>query len=406
MNDSNQAVNPTSTAITKAINPDIKPSKDWYDRKEGDKQLMTLEEMNHLDPTALQMLARSAGVTFEEFVTEVTWQDRNRLKVKQLAEQQSRLGFYGSMFAAISYPPKELKSKDGSPVTRWTSTNGRDTLILTGGYRNKMVRKGSRVSFVKNDEGNDIVEPCPLPYGMIPRLFFLYLSRLWKERQQQGIRDRRIDLGFCLKDLCLSIGLTVTGPNYAALSDQISRVLHSSIGYERITEEQAMTHQPQPFAEKTGLVFEQSGEQLSFLPSWFVLSEDMAKVLDDSMPVDLTHLKEFGKDVLAFDLYTWLNWRLFSLHHPVTISYAALYKQFGSNYKRPGDFKVKLKQAWGKVYPLFPPVIDPKMNTIIADCPLKLTQKGVYLTDTPLPVISRTVSKLKAKQFQKIMAGK
>ena len=77
------------------------------------------------------------------------------------------------------------------------------------------------------------------------------------------------------------------------------------------------------------------------------------------MPLDLNILKALKRSSLGLDLYLWLTYRTFTLRHPLRLSWARLYRQFGAKPAKANDNRtvqdfrkgclresIKIKTAW------------------------------------------------------------
>jgi hypothetical protein len=63
------------------------------------------------------------------------------------------------------------------------------------------------------------------------------------------------------------------------------------------------------------------------------------EIVHHPVPIDLRALKALSRSPLALDIYTWLTYRMSYLRREVTIPWAGLQAQFGSDYRRTRDFK-------------------------------------------------------------------
>ena len=61
------------------------------------------------------------------------------------------------------------------------------------------------------------------------------------------------------------------------------------------------------------------------------------EILQHPVPLDLNILKALKRSSLGLDLYLWLTYRTFTLRHPLRLSWARLYRQFGAEPARAND---------------------------------------------------------------------
>ena len=83
------------------------------------------------------------------------------------------------------------------------------------------------------------------------------------------------------------------------------------------------------------------------------------EIIQHPVPLDLNILKALKRSSLGLDLYLWLTYRTFTLRHPLRLSWARLYRQFGAEPARANDNRtvqdfrkgclrelIKIKTAW------------------------------------------------------------
>ena len=83
------------------------------------------------------------------------------------------------------------------------------------------------------------------------------------------------------------------------------------------------------------------------------------EIIHHPVPLDMNILKALKRSSLGLDLYLWVTYRTFTLKHPMRLSWARLYRQFGVNLTQAGgtltvnDFRKdclrelkKIKIAW------------------------------------------------------------
>lgn len=290
-------------------------------------------------------------------------------------KQSNEIGFYGSLFASVSFPARTPKKR------YWTRTNGRDTLIIEAGTAPKISRK----NIVKDEDGNQVREPLLIPAGIIPRHIMLYFSYVWVIRRQKGEQSKTINLGNSLNDFLRRINMPKGGKSYRLLLEQVRRLFNCRIGTTRESNKGYKEQAPTPIITEQDIWWvDQKPDQQTILPSTITISDSLAGILDKSFPLNLETVQTIGKNVLAFDLYAWLTSRHYSLTKPVTITFEKLHEQFGAEYKEIRMFKAKLKKAFELVKTHY------NHNSILTDSGIELRKSK---TDIEPKNISSQVSR-------------
>ena len=297
---------------------------------------------------------------------------------KPLKKQEStEIGFYGSLFASVSFPAKTPKKR------HWTRTNGRDTLVIEAGTAPKIRRR----KIVKDDHGNTEREALLVPAGIIPRHIMLYLSYVWVIKRQQGEQSKTINLGGSLNDFLKRINMPKGGKQYTLVLEQVRRLFNCRIGATRESGSGYQEQTPAPIITEQQIWWTaKQPDQQTILPSTITISDSLAAILEKSFPLNLETVQAIGKNVLAFDLYAWLTSRHYSITKPVTISFKALHEQFGAEYAEVRDFKIRLKRAFelvGKHY---------KHNSV-------LTTHGIELRRSKTDIDPKNISSQVSRQF-------
>lgn len=73
-----------------------------------------------------------------------------------------------------------------------------------------------------------------------------------------------------------------------------------------------------------------------------------------AVPLDPVIVRTLRRSPLALDLYAWLTHRMATLEGTATVSWPALEAQFGSEYARLRDFRVKFRKQLAQVVQAWP----------------------------------------------------
>jgi hypothetical protein len=98
------------------------------------------------------------------------------------------------------------------------------------------------------------------------------------------------------------------------------------------------------------------------------------------VPLEDAAIKAISNNSQALDLYCWLAYRLHALPAARTVSWPALYAQFGSSYKKLAHFKMRFIDSL-KV-----------ATAVYREADVELEEKGLILRPSKPPVAPRIVA--------------
>jgi len=294
-----------------------------------------------------------------------------RLEGGQVAPRN--VTFYGSRFSSIAFPARTPKARF------WSRSNGRDTLLIEAGM--KECQKTGQLKELK------------VPSGIIPRRLLLYLSHKWMENREKKKRDRKIELGSSMFDFVEKLNMVKGGKQYKSILDQCDRLFLSKIAFHSSSKmfysvKQALV------ARDYEIWWSKIEDQYSLIPSWVEVTEDFACFLDKSIPLSVETIQALGGNCLAFDIYTWLNYRHYSIANPFLIKWDELHSQLGCGYggENQRKFKQKFEKAWKMVKSYYGhnSKLDPN-------------GEGVWLIRSKPDIETKNYSSAKSKEFLKIL---
>lgn len=206
-----------------------------------------------------------------------------------------------------------------------------------------------------------------LPYGIIPRIFLVWLVA---EVKKSG--SRYINVGESTHELLYLLDMYTDVRYYRSLHEQMLRLMRMSITLD-VDDGKTVS-----FAHMS--IFEEGkydkGEE--WKPE-LIISTQFKKLIDEStIPVDFDAVRALGGS-LSIDIYIWLTYRASTLREPVMIKWSDLAAQFGSNYTRLRAFKEKFIESLNKV------------KAIWINCNASPTSEGL-LVKPARPHIKKTVS--------------
>lgn len=192
-----------------------------------------------------------------------------------------------------------------------------------------------------------------LPYGSVPRLLLA-----WVTTEAVRTRSRDLVLGQTLSSFMEQLDLVPTGGRYGTiprLRRQMERLFSSAVscsyqgedhkggGLLAIAREWELWWDPK------------RPRQAALWQSTVRLSADFfAEIIDRPVPIDLAALKALKRSPLALDVYAWLTYRSSYLRRAAIVPWEALALQFGGDYARIIDFRVKFTRALQKVVTVYP----------------------------------------------------
>ena len=203
------------------------------------------------------------------------------------------------------------------------------------------------------------VGPTGLPFGNLSRLLLA-----WVCTEAVRTQSRELVLGSSLSGFMRRLGMAPIGGGSRGgrtrLRNQMKRLFnaHIQLAYE---DEQVSASVNSPVASRTGFWWnERRPDEQGLWDSQIELGEKFFhEILQHPVPLDLNILKALKRSSLGLDLYLWLTYRTFTLRHPLRLSWARLYRQFGADPARANDNRtvqdfrkgclrelIKIKTAW------------------------------------------------------------
>ena len=98
------------------------------------------------------------------------------------------------------------------------------------------------------------------------------------------------------------------------------------------------------------------------------------------VPLEEPAIKAISNNSQALDVYCWLAYRLHVLPAQRTISWPALYAQFGSSYKKLAHFKMRFVDLLKMATAVYP------------DADVELDEFGLIVKPSPPPVAPRLIA--------------
>lgn len=256
------------------------------------------------------------------------------------------LGWLNPLFTQVNLPLRQ--PRDGS--SEWIKENGGVRLSVQAGD----------VFDVKTGEYKKI-----LPYGKIARAGLLYfLSEIYRTG------ERKIQLGNTQGEFMERLGFQWGGSSGKRLQQQLGALASARFSitttvFPSYTDSDgetktgaAQVNRQFLLANESALWFGSDPHQLSLFPAFIVASEEMMRLAEKPMPVDMRHwrwLNEQSKSAFPLDVYLWLAERAHRASGTGTfIKWDQLQNQFGATFKSLAGFQRAFWSAVSLVQKVYP----------------------------------------------------
>ncbi len=202
-----------------------------------------------------------------------------------------------------------------------------------------------------------------VPYGPRARMILLYL-----QSEAVRTRSRTIELGRSLHHWLTAMGMSAGGSDYRAVREQARRIDRSLLTFEytlgngeRWRVQDTITRASHENGDGDELTVE--------------LSEGYFRALmERPVPVVEQAVSELRMRCQALDVYLWLAYRLHALDAPVTVSWRALFGQFGAEVGREAHWRPRFARDFALALAVYP------------QARARLTEEGAVLAPSPAPL--------------------
>ena len=279
-----------------------------------------------------------------------------------MSDEEAGVGFLYSGWCQAALPHKRLADDQV-----WKTTTERVTLVVEPGRRN-LTGQGS-MAWVG------------VPYGSRARLILLYL-----QSEALRTRSRDIELGRSLHAWLGRLGIPIGGKSFKDVREQADRLSRCRL-----------TFHLQAGAGRSGLVNQNIVDAAMFVDdgghasngqeqgSLFIETARLSETFFEQLkkhpvPLEEAAIRAISNNSQALDVYCWLAYRLHVLPQARTVSWGALYAQFGSSYKRLAHFKIRFVESL-KV-----------ATAVYRDADVELVDRGLILKPSRPPVAPRLIA--------------
>jgi hypothetical protein len=274
--------------------------------------------------------------------------------ISYMSDEEAGIGFLYSGWCQAALPHKRLADD-----AVWKVQTERVILVVEPGRRNLV---------------GDSTEFCGVPYGSRARLILLYL-------QSEALRtnSRDIELGKSLHAWLGRLGIPIGGKSFADVREQADRLSRCRLTFH-VQQGGRAGLINQNIVDAAMFVSDGESGQGSLFVETARLSETFYEQLrKHPVPLEEAAIKAISNNSQALDVYCWLAYRLHVLTAARSVSWPALFAQFGSSYKKLAHFKMRF-------------VDSVKIATAVyRDANVELDERGLILSPSRPPVAPKLV---------------
>jgi replication initiator protein len=275
--------------------------------------------------------------------------------ISYMSDEEAGIGFLYSGWCQAALPHKRLADD-----AVWKVQTERVTLVVEPGRRNL---------------AGDHTEFCGVPYGSRARLILLYL-------QSEALRthSRDIELGRSLHAWLGRLGIPIGGKSFGDVREQADRLSRCRLSFH-VRQGARAGLINQNIVDAAMLVGDSESRQGSLFVETARLSETFYEQLrKHPVPLEEAAIKAISNNSQALDVYCWLAYRLHVLPASRTVSWSALYAQFGSSYKKLAHFKMRFVDSLQIA------------TAVYREANVELDEKGLVLRPSRPPIAPRLIA--------------
>lgn len=217
-----------------------------------------------------------------------------------------------------------------------------------------------------------------VPYGSRARMILLYL-------QTRAIQtdSREVELGRSMHEWLDRMGLSIGGQTYRDIREQSCRIAAcnltfawddaNGVGFSKDTIVKGGIHLSTVNEPQQGSLWEDR----------VLLSDAFFNELKaHPVPIWEPALRHIQNNSASIDIYIWLAYRLHSLSKPTTITWPAVFEQFGAGYSRLRDFRKRFIESLQLALAVYP------------EAKVEVDETGILLHPSAPPIPERKIAQL------------
>ncbi len=296
-----------------------------------------------------------------------------------MSDEEQRINYLHAGFAMTSLPHRRPMEADEDGGER-----EKDVWVRQSGPVRLLVESGR-----DPEDKSERPRKVGVPYGPIARMILLYL-----QTEAVKTQSREVELGRSMNQWMRAMGIDNGGKNYKMMREQSKRIglctltfhfdrgdgsVPIGVGFENAS-----------FVTGGFLLTQQAGieeRQMTLFSDKVTLHEKYYEhLLKHPLPVREVAIKELGNRSQSMDIYIWLAYRLHQLPAERSISWRALYEQFGLQYATMGKFKENFVPALRLALAVYP------------EANVEISTRGLVLkpSEPPVPLIKPRVVEIHA----------
>lgn len=273
--------------------------------------------------------------------------------IAYMSDEEAGIGFLYSGWCQAALPHKRLADD-----AVWKVQTERVTLVVEPGRRNLA---GDDTAF------------CGVPFGSRARLILLYL-------QSEALRtnSRDIELGRSLHAWLGRLGIPIGGKSFRDVREQADRLSRCRLTFH-VQQGGRAGLMNQNIVDAAMFVDDDSAQGSLFVETARLSETFFEQLRKHPVPLEEAAIRAISNNSQALDIYCWLAYRLHVLPQARTVSWPALYAQFGSSYKKLAHFKMRFVDSL-KV-----------ATAVYRDAEVDLDNKGLVLKPSRPPVAPKLI---------------
>jgi hypothetical protein len=229
--------------------------------------------------------------------------------------------------------------------------------------------------YLRDPNGTALLQP--IPFGPKARLILMHLCSEAIQQKSATIEIAETFTGF-VRDMGYSDSGGKRGP-LTAFKEQLNALAACSMRLSVWNGESVRTRNITPI-DQMDLWLTSNPDQRSLWPSTVTFSPAMYDSLKrHALPLNAHVVRAFSASARKLDLYFWLGWRIHNIDAPLTLSWAALYEQFGGANSDPRDFKRHFKHDLKEI------------KEVLERLPARLSESGLTIEPADPAVLALPV---------------
>jgi Plasmid encoded RepA protein len=271
-----------------------------------------------------------------------------------MADETGRMGFTYSGFCLTALPHRN------PGIDTWRRDGHRITLLIESG---------------KNRQGTHL----GIPYGSTARMILLYL-----QTRALQTNSRYVEIGRSMNAWLERMGLSIGGNTYRQVKEQGRRISACHLTFFHDRDDGGEIRHNGAFVENA-LQFSHTGPMQGELWQDTVELNDkfFRAMKEHPVPVLEAAIRQISGKSMALDIYIWLAYRLHRIDNPTSVSWPALYGQFGAGFKALKHFKPEFSKSLKLALAAYP------------EARVGLSGEGILLHQSHAPVGDRKIHTLR-----------